>query len=104
MENNTNPNQENILSKVLIEPLVTEAATVLVEQNKYVFKIAQRATKLQVQNAVEKIYNVKVEKVNTVSIPRKFRSRGRIPGWKSGYRKAIVTLKEGNKIDVFEGK
>ncbi|MEI6587406.1 MAG: 50S ribosomal protein L23 [Candidatus Moraniibacteriota bacterium] len=104
MENNVNPNQENILSKVLIEPIVTEAATVLIENNKYIFKISSRATKLQVKMAIEKIYNVKVEKVNTVSVPRKFRSRGRIPGWKPGYRKAIVTLKAGNKIDVFEGK
>ncbi|MFZ2188538.1 MAG: 50S ribosomal protein L23 [Candidatus Moraniibacteriota bacterium] len=104
MENNVNPNQENILSKVLIEPIVTEAATVLIENNKYIFKISSRATKLQVKMAIEKIYNVKVEKVNTVNVPRKFRSRGRIPGWKPGYRKAIVTLKEGNKIDVFEGK
>ena len=104
MENNVNPNQENILSKVLIEPIVTEAATVLIENNKYIFKISSRATKLQVKMAIEKIYNVKVEKVNTVSVPRKFRSRGRIPGWKPGYRKDIVTLKEVNKIDVFEGK
>lgn len=104
MKNNIKPNQENILSKVLVSPIVTEAATVFVEQNKYLFKITPRATKLQVKNAIEKIYSVLVEKVNTVSVPRKFRSRGRIPGWKPGYRKAIVTLKEGNKIDVFEGK
>ncbi|MFA5961616.1 MAG: 50S ribosomal protein L23 [Parcubacteria group bacterium] len=104
MEKNLNPNEENILSRVLVEPIVTEAATVLIESNKYIFKISPRATKLQVQMAIEKIYKVKVEKVNTVSVPRKFRTRGRIPGWKPGYRKAIVTLKEGNKIDVFEGK
>jgi large subunit ribosomal protein L23 len=104
MENNSNPNNENILSRVLVEPIVTEAATVLIEQNKYIFKVSSTATKLQIKMAIEKIYKVKVEKVNTVSIPKKFRSRGRIPGWKSGYRKAIVTLKEGNKIDVFEGK
>jgi large subunit ribosomal protein L23 len=104
MEKKINHNEENILSKVLVEPIVTEAATVLIEQNKYIFKISPRATKLQVKNAIEKIYAVKVEKVNTVSIPRKFRTRGRIPGWKPGFRKAIVTLKEGSKIDVFEGK
>jgi len=104
MKNNIKPNQENILSKVLVSPIVTEAATMLCEQNKYLFKITPRATKLQVKSAIEKIYSVLVEKVNTVSVPRKFRSRGRIPGWKPGYRKAIVTLKEGNKIDVFEGK
>ena len=104
MENNTKPNQENILSKVLVEPIVTEAATVLIEQNKYIFKISPRATKLQVKMAIEKVYKVKVEKINTVSVPKKRRMRGRIPGCKSGYRKAIVTLKEGSKIDVFEGK
>jgi len=104
MENNINPNQENILSKVLIEPIVTEAATILIEQNKYIFKITQRSTKLQIKMAIEKIYKVKVDKVNTVKVPRKRRTRGRIPGCKSGYRKAIVTLKEGSKIDVFEGK
>lgn len=104
MENNINPNQENILSKVIIEPIITEAATAGISENKYIFKISARATKNQVKAAIEKIYNVKVEKINTVSIPRKRRNRGRIPGWKPGYRKAMVTLKEGNKIDVFEGK
>lgn len=104
MENNINPNQENILSKVLASPIVTEAATILLEQNKYIFKISPRSTKLQIKMAIEKIYKVKVEKINTVTIPKKFRTRGRIPGWKPGFRKAIVTLKVGNKIDVFEGK
>jgi large subunit ribosomal protein L23 len=99
-----NPNQENILSSVIVEPIITEAATASVEENKYIFKISARANKMQVKAAIEKIYKVKVEKVNTISMPKKARSRGRIPGWKSGYRKAVVTLKEGNKIDVFEGK
>jgi len=100
----TNPNIENILSRVIVEPIITEAATESVEANKYIFKISARSNKLQVKKAIEKIYNVKVEKVNTISIPKKARSRGRILGWKAGYRKAVVTLKEGNKIDVFEGK
>lgn len=104
MENNINSNQENILSKVIVEPIVTEAATAGIEKNKYFFKISARAVKSQVKSAIEKIYKVKVEKINTVSIPRKARIRGRVAGWKSGYRKAIVTLKKGNKIDVFEGK
>ena len=104
MKKIANPNQENILSSVLIEPIITEAATASIENNKYIFKISERANKVQVKAAIEKIYKVKVDKVNTVSLPKKARSRGRIPGWKSAYRKAIVTLKEGNKIDVFEGK
>ncbi len=101
---NANTNQENILSKVIIEPIVTEEATVGIEKNKYIFKISARAVKSQIKQAIEKIYNVKVEKVNTISVPKKARIRGRVSGWKSGYRKAVVTLKEGNKIDVFEGK
>lgn len=104
MTDNINTIQENILSKVIIEPIITEEATAGIEKNKYIFKISARATKSQVKAAVEKIYKVKVEKINTISVPKKARIRGKISGWKSGYRKAVVTLKEGNKIDVFEGK
>ena len=104
MEKLANPNQENILSSVIVEPIITEAATESVEEGKYIFKISARGNKLQVKQAIEKIYTVKVEKVNTISIPKKARSRGRILGWKKGYRKAVITLKKGDKIDVFEGK
>lgn len=99
-----NPNQENILSRVLVEPIITEAATAGIEKNKYIFKISMLANKVQIKTAIEKIYKVKVEKINTIKVPKKRRSRGRIVGWKAGYRKAIITLKEGSKIDVFEGK
>lgn len=91
-------------SKVLIEPIVTEAATMAVEKDKYVFKIASSANKAQVKTAIEQTYGVKVEKVNTVSIPKKARIRGRILGWKPGYRKAVITLKKGDSIDIFGGK
>ena len=93
----------NLNSETLIEPWITEAATVAMEQNKYIFKIGQNSTKRQIKKAVEDVYKVKVESVNTVRIPKKFRSYGRTSGWKSGFRKAIVTLKEGDKIELFKG-
>jgi large subunit ribosomal protein L23 len=104
MKNNTIIDQENILSRVLVEPIITEAATAAIEQDKYIFKISATANKAQIKAAIEKLYKVKVLKVNTVTIPKKARVRGRVLGWKSSYRKALVTLKKGDKIDVFEGK
>ena len=72
--------------------------------NKYVFKVSPRANKNEVKKAIEEVYGVKVEKINNINIPRKKRVRGRTEGWKPGYKKAVVTLKEGDKIDLFEGK
>jgi large subunit ribosomal protein L23 len=90
--------------KVLVEPWVTEATTRAAELNKYVFKVNPRATKKEVKQSVESVYGVTVLSVNTVTIHRKKRVRGRTIGWKAGYKKAIVTLKEGDNIEFFEGK
>lgn len=95
---------ENIAYKVLIEPWITEEATRISELNKYIFKVAKNATKDQVAASIKSIYDVTVESVNTINIHRKKRTRGRITGWKSGYKKAIITLKDGDKIELFEGK
>jgi len=86
--------------RVLREPHVTEKSTYLVASNKYTFKIFDYATKPEVKRAIEDIYGVDVINVNKVSVPRKQRRRGRQMGWRSGYTKAIVTLKEGDKIEV----
>jgi large subunit ribosomal protein L23 len=94
----------NLASKVLIKPWITEAATALMELNKYVFVVAPKATKKQIVSAIEELYKVKVVAVNTIKIPRKFKNYGRTPGWKSGFKKAILTLKEGDKINLFEEK
>lgn len=90
--------------KVLVEPWITEAATLMAEMNKYVFKVNPKASKNQIKKAIEEVYGVKVEKINTVTIPRKKRVRGRTEGWKPGHKKAVVTIKEGDKIDLFESK
>lgn len=89
--------------KVLVEPWVTEAATAAMELNKYVFRVEKKATKFQIKKAIESLYNVKVTAVNTVNIPKKKINYGRTSGWKSGFRKAVVTLKEGDKIELIKG-
>jgi len=96
--------QNLIAHKILIEPWITEETTRIAELNKYVFKVAPAADKNKVRKSVEDLYGVKVISVNVINIPRKKRIRGRVTGWKSGYKKAIVTLKEGDKIEFFEGK
>jgi large subunit ribosomal protein L23 len=96
--------RSSIAHKVLVEPWVTEETTRIGEYNKYVFKVVKDADKKSIKKAVEGLYGVEVTSVNTINIPRKKRIRGRVTGWKSGYKKAIVTLKEGDKIEFFEGK
>lgn len=92
----------NIAHRILVEPVITEAATMLAEKNKYVFKVTANATKDEIKKSIKEVYGVTAEKVNTIHIPRKFKVRGKVSGWKSGYRKAIVTVKKGESIDIFE--
>ena len=91
------------LYEVLRRPLITEKNTVLQAQGKYAFEIAGKATKHQVKQAVEKAFKVDVVSVNVMMVPGKNRRvAGRTvltPSWK----KAIVTLKAGDKIELFEG-
>jgi large subunit ribosomal protein L23 len=86
--------------RLLREPHVTEKATHLTALNQYVFRIFDGAKKPEVKKAVEGVYGVHVVKVRKVVLPRKKRRRGRHVGWRSGYTKAIVTLREGEKIEV----
>ena len=90
--------------KILIAPWITEAATMAAEMNKYVFKVAVTADKKSIKDAIEEIYKVKVLSVRTVRIPAKTRIRGAIKGKKSGYKKAIVKLKEGDSINIYAEK
>jgi large subunit ribosomal protein L23 len=95
---------EKIAYKILVEPWITEESTRIAQENKYIFKVSADADKNEVKRAIEEVYGVKVISVNTVTIPAKKRTRGRKIGWKSGHKKAIVTVKEGDKIELFEGK
>jgi len=91
------------LYEVLRRPLVTEKNTALQAQGKYAFEVAGEANKEQIKRAVEKAFNVTVTQVNVMTMPSKGqRIRGRLvlsPSWK----KAIVTLKPGDKIEIFGG-
>lgn len=88
---------------VLIEPILSEKATALRDQNKYTFKVVSSATKIQIKEAVRKLFNVKVEDCTTVNVQGKMkRVRGR-PGRTASYKKAIVKLAPGETIKVFEG-
>ena len=88
---------------IIVAPVVTEKATVASEHNKVVFKVASKATKPQIKEAVEKLFDVKVKSVNTLNRRGKWKSfRGR-PGLQSNSKRAIVTLEEGQKIDVTTG-
>ena len=88
---------------VIVSPIITEKATILSEQNKVVFKVASTATKPQIKAAVEKLFDVKVKKVNTLVVQGKIKVfKGRL-GQRSDYKKAVVTLEEGQSIDVTTG-
>jgi large subunit ribosomal protein L23 len=89
---------------VIIKPLVTEASMEAMADKKYAFKVDKRATKTEIKNAVQQIFNVKVEKVNTMNMLGKMRRRGANVGRKSSWKKAIITLTEdSDSIEFFEG-
>lgn len=90
--------------EVLLRPVVTEKSTGQVEDgNKYTFEVALKANKRQVQEAVEKIFNVTVLDVHTMIVKGKQRRWGRNPYKTPNWKKAIVTLNEGDSITFFEG-
>jgi large subunit ribosomal protein L23 len=91
------------LYDVIIAPVITEKSTTASERNQVIFKVAQSATKPQIKEAIEKLFDVKVKAVNTLVRKGKFKAfRGR-PGQQSDLKKAIVTLEEGHRIDVTTG-
>jgi large subunit ribosomal protein L23 len=94
------------LSEVLVRPRITEKVNGQMEkQNRYTFVVDKRANKLEIKAAVEEFYNVKVAEVNTIVMPAKSKSRftkaGFISGRKPSFKKAVVTLDEGETIDLF---
>ncbi len=87
---------------VVKAPVITEKATFLREENKVVLKVDKSATKKDIKDAVEKLFKVKVESVRTVVLPGKWKRIGRNIGRTSSWKKAIVTLKKGEKLDFIE--
>jgi large subunit ribosomal protein L23 len=89
--------------QVIVRPLITEKATILASENKYVFEVNRRANKPQIRAAVEIAFKVRVHKVNTLNVRGKMRTVGRHRTQTRSWKKAIVTLVEGDKIQLFEG-
>ena len=91
------------LRAVIRRPLITERATQLQEaRGKYSFEVDNRANKIDVKRAVESMFDVQVVKVNTTSVRGKVKRLGRFVGRRSDWKKAIVTLADGQSIDIFE--
>ena len=91
------------LNDVLIEPVLSEKATALREQNKYVFKVAPSATKTQIKEAVSKLFNVKVVNCTTINVFGKMKRLRAKAGRTASWKKAIVRLEPGQTIKVLEG-
>lgn len=92
------------ITDVLKRPLITEKATLLKEiSNAVSFAVDSRANKNQIQDAVEKLFKVKVVDVKTMNVAGKTKRRGRTVGRRPGWKKAVVFLKAGDKIEFFEG-
>ncbi len=91
------------LFEVLRRPLITEKYSGQQAQGKYAFEVAMKTTKAQVKEAVEKAFNVHVTSVNILRVADKNRRRGRMIIPAHPWKKAIVTLKAGDKIEIFEG-
>lgn len=85
---------------IIICPLRTEKGTNILPLNKYLFLVERNANKVEIRHAVEEIYKVKVERVNTVVVPGKKKRIRYVEGETSEWKKAVVTLKQGNKIDM----
>ncbi|HNX59506.1 MAG TPA: 50S ribosomal protein L23 [Spirochaetota bacterium] len=90
--------------EILIKPVITEKATIIAEQNKYVFRVSNDANKDLISKAIKEIYNVLPVRVNIVNVRGKEKSLRLRSGRTSAWKKAIVTLKEGDKIELFETK
>ncbi|QWB96022.1 50S ribosomal protein L23 [Mycoplasmatota bacterium] len=88
--------------EIIKAPIITEQSMKLIDaENKYTFKVDKKANKIEIKNAIEKIFKVDVIKVNTINVLPKAKKVGKYEGFKPAYKKAIVLLPEGQKIDAF---
>ena len=89
--------------QLIKRPVITEKTTKLMEENKYCFMVDPKANKTQIKQAIETIFNVKVEAVNTTNILGKMKRMGKYMGRRPNWKRAIVTLQKGSRIEFFEG-
>ena len=93
-----------MVQDIIVAPVITEASMDRVANKTYTFKVAKNATKPEIAKAVEVMFNVKVDKVNTINMKRKAKRQGYTSGYTAAWKKAIVTLKSDSKtIEFFEG-
>jgi large subunit ribosomal protein L23 len=90
-------------NEVLLAPVVSEKSYSLIADRKYSFRVHPKAHKTQVRQAVEELFNVKVERVNVSQVKSKPKRRGLHRGTKPGWKKAVVQVREGDTIEIFEG-
>lgn len=88
------------LPDLVRRPILTEKATILMEQNKYTFEVTPKSTKPEIKAAIEDLFSVKVVKINTANPPRKKRRVGRFIGFKPQYKRAIVTVATGDEDKI----
>ena len=87
--------------EIIIRPIVSERSYALMEENKYTFEVARNANKYQIKDAIEELFSVKVESVNTINVkPKKKRVRY-VAGYTRQWKKAVVTLAAGDSIEIF---
>ena len=87
--------------EIIIRPIITERSFDMQEYNRYTFEVARSANKIEIAKAVEEIFDVKVKKVNTINVKPKTKRVRYIPGQTRQWKKAIVTLAEGDSIELF---
>ncbi|MBQ3841307.1 MAG: 50S ribosomal protein L23 [Ruminiclostridium sp.] len=95
---------EKTAQDIIVRPIITERSMAGIAERKYTFRVADGANKIEIKKAVEKLFGVKVEKVNTISVKGKKKRMGRHEGYTSDWKKAIVTLTADSKtIEFFDG-
>ncbi len=88
---------------VILRPIITEKSTLVRESNQYIFEVARDSNKIEIKKAIEELFKVHVEKVRVINMKPKPRRVRLAPGYTKSWKKAIVTLKEGESIPFFEG-
>ena len=99
MNNSVNSSRSSV--QIVKYPIITDKATRLLENNQYSFVVDRYSDKIEIKEAIENLFDVKVIKINTCRLPRKKKRVGKYIGWKPQYKKAIVTLSEGDVINLF---
>ena len=99
MNNSANSSRSSV--QIIKYPIITDKATRLLENNQYSFVVDKYSDKIEIKEAIENLFDVKVIKINTCRLPRKKKRVGRYIGWKPQYKKAIVTLLESDVINLF---